>query len=221
LGRLIKRRKKLDAEILEKTGGKGITEYERIVDLYDVKKLNRFLKSESLTFDSDEEGDVSEGDSSDEDMPKITTTTDSEGIPDVKIENFVNYISRLRKRAVEGNEKLVINFKNLEQKYKDMLVVQQELKTEYLLRKELFDQKYTEPLQQTKAIIREYSEELATVKRFMSKGQLLVDEGKTRQVQDKELTSMKETLEAQMKQLDLLTKENTKLKKKYEEAAKK
>jgi len=204
--KLIQRRKRLDKQILEKTGNKGITEYTAITSLYDINKIKKYLKSEALEYDSDETGTVSPGDSSDEDLPKVTTIQTDEGDTDVKVESFMAYISRLRGRATHGNEKLYVNFGKLEIKLGEMVEVQKTLQTQYMLHKQMFDQKYTEPLKETKKIIKEYYDELEKVKNFLSKGNLMIDAGVKRENQSTELTRLRQQLEDNIKEFDKVKK---------------
>jgi hypothetical protein len=215
--KLIARRKRLDKQILEKTGNRGITEYTAITSLYDVKKIKKYLRSEALEYDSDETGTVSPGDSSDEDMPKVTQVVSKSGDPDTRVEPFMSYISRLRKRATDGNEKLYINFQKLEMKIQEMVEVQKTLQKEYSLHKQLFDKKYTEPLKETKAIIAEYHDELEKVKKFLSRGTLMIDDGTKRQNQSNELMKLKQDLEDKIKEFDKLKNSLNSVEKKLKE----
>jgi hypothetical protein len=201
---LIKKRKKLDEETLLNTGGKGITDFDRISSLYDVKQLKQFLFDEQFTFDSDDDDAHGGFESSDDDMPRITEVTLPDGTADIKIENYMTYISRLRARSVSGNESVVINIENLMRRIGDMERLQSRLKQTYDEKMALIKSKYGNLLTKATQTLEEYKWEIADMKKILSRGTMMLDSGAKESKIEEQLKNLTEAMKDQIEALDEL-----------------
>jgi hypothetical protein len=128
LDRLIDKRERLDKEIMQKSGNKGITDVNAMREAFNVQELSQFFRAEQLDVDSDEYKELESSD--EEDMPRTRNVSTKEGA-DMKVEHAMTYISRLRKSALGGNIKLRENCRKIEKKIDQLTAVQKEIEMLY------------------------------------------------------------------------------------------
>jgi hypothetical protein len=194
---LINKRKALDKKTMEENKGKGITDYDRIASLYDVRALKKFLFDEQMEVDSDDDK-MQFLESSDDDMPRITDITLPDGTSDVKIEPYMSYISRLRARAVSGNEQIVIKIDQLMHRINQMERMQVQLQEIYEHQKLTIEHKYGSMLKKATETLEEYKWEIEDMKRILNRGSMMIDSGAKESKLELEIQNLTDNMKNQL-----------------------